>query len=210
MTKLLHSWGMNTNPITQLEQFRQEVYHTFDHRADAATELLDALTGNITARSVVELSLAPSFRRTYSSVYVAIGACFAITQPEDRRRREQTLLRLIAAHLAPPERRKFWLFGMDATAIPRIFARTLPDRGFVHCANPIGGNKPITIGHQYSLARVLARQVARGGPGLDRALALAAHPDAGDRAASRRSPSRHPDDGRPVAFSRRSVRPGRG
>ena len=146
MTKLLHSWGMNTNPITQLEQFRQEVYHTFDHRADAATELLDALTGNITARSVVELSLAPSFRRTYSSVYVAIGACFAITQPEDRRRREQTLLRLIAAHLAPPERRKFWLFGMDATAIPRIFARTLPDRGFVHCANPIGGNKPITMG----------------------------------------------------------------
>ena len=163
MTKLLHSWGMNTNPITQLEQFRQEVYHTFDHRVDAATELLDALTGNITARSVVELSLAPSFRRTYSSVYVAIGACFAITQPEDRRRREQTLLRLIAAHLAPPERRKFWLFGMDATAIPRIFARTLPDRGFVHCANPIGGNKPITIGHQYSLLAYLPAKL----PGVD-------------------------------------------
>ena len=146
---------MNTNPITQLEQFRREVYHSFDHRPDAAMELLDALTGNTAARSVVELSLAPGFRRTYSSVYAAIGACFTITKAEQRRHREQTLLRLIAAHLAQSQRRKFWLFGMDATAIPRIFARTLPDRGFVHCANPIGGNKPITIGHQYSLLAYL-------------------------------------------------------
>ena len=146
---------MNTNPITQLEQFRLEVYHSFDHRADATMEVLDALTGNISARSVVELSLAPDFRRTYSSVYAAIGACFTIAEPEHRRRREQTLLRLIAAHLTPPQPRRFWLFGMDATAIPRIFAPTLPDRGFVHCANPIGGNKPITIGHQYSLLACL-------------------------------------------------------
>jgi hypothetical protein len=146
---------MNTNPITQLEQFRLEVYHSFDHRADATMEVLDALTGNTSARSVVELSLAPDFRRTYSSVYAAIGACFTIAKPEHRRRREQTLLRLIAAHLTAPQPRKFWLFGMDATAIPRIFAPTLPDRGFVHCANPIGGNKPITIGHQYSLLACL-------------------------------------------------------
>ena len=104
---------------------------------------------------MVELSLAPDFRRTYSSVYAAIGACFTITKPEHRRRREETLLRLIAAYLAQSQRRKFWLFGMDATAIPRKFARTSPDRGFVHCANPICGNKPITIGHQYSLLAYL-------------------------------------------------------
>ena len=154
---------MNTNLITQLEQFRLEVYHSFDHRADAAMDVLDALTGNTSARSVVELSLAPDFRRTYSSVYAAIGACFTITKPEHRRRREETLLRLIAAYLAQSQRRKFWLFGMDATAIPRSFARTLPDRGFVHCANPIGGNKPITIGHQYSLLAYLPDKL----PGVD-------------------------------------------
>jgi hypothetical protein len=154
---------MNTNPIAQLEQFRLEVYHSFDHCADATMEVLDALTGNTTARSVVELSLAPNFRRTYSSVYAAIDACFAITKEEHRRRREQTLLRLIATHLTPPQRRKFWLFGMDATAIPRIFAPTLPDRSFVHCANAIGGNKPITIGHQYSLLAYLPDKL----PGVD-------------------------------------------
>jgi hypothetical protein len=126
-------------------------------------EVLDALTGNTSARSVFELSLTSGFRRTYSSVYAAIGECFTITKPEHRRRREEMLLRLIAAYLAQSQRRKFWLFGMDATAMPRIFAQTLPDRGFVHCANPIGGNKPITIGHQYSLLAYLPDKQ----PGVD-------------------------------------------
>ncbi|MCX6029542.1 MAG: transposase [Chloroflexi bacterium] len=146
---------MNTNTSTQLEQFRLAVYHSFARRADAAMELLDALTGNQQARSVVELSLAPGFRRTYSSVYAAVGKCFTITKAEHRRRCEETLLRLIAARLARPQRRKFWLFGIDATSVSRIFAPTLPDRGYVHCANPIGGNKPITLGHQYSLLAYL-------------------------------------------------------
>jgi len=48
------------NPITQLEQFRLEVYHSFDHRADATMEVLDALTGNTSARSVVELRVCES------------------------------------------------------------------------------------------------------------------------------------------------------
>jgi len=146
---------MNTNASQQLEQFRLEVYHSFDRRADATMELLDALAGNRQARSVVELSLAPDFRRTYSSVYVAVGECFTITEAEHRRQREQTLLWLIATRLAQPQRRKFWLFGIDATSVARVFAPTLPDRGFVHCANPIGGNKPITLGHQYSLLAYL-------------------------------------------------------
>lgn len=146
---------MNTNTSTQLEQFRLTVYHSFARRADAAMELLDALTGNTTARSVVELSLAPGFRRTYSSVYAAVAKCFTCTKAAQRRRCEETLLRLVALRLAQPQRRKYWLFGIDATSVPRIFAPTLPDRGYVHCANPIGGNKPITLGHQYSLLAYL-------------------------------------------------------
>jgi hypothetical protein len=155
---------MNTNTSTQLEQFRQAVYHSFDRRADATMELLDALAGNRQARSVVELSLAPDFRRTYSSVYAAVGECFTITKAAHRREREQMLLRLIAVRLARPRWRKFWLFGIDATSVPRVFAPTLPDRGFVHCANPIGGNKPITLGHQYSLLAYLPDKLPGGEP----------------------------------------------
>jgi len=146
---------MNTNATQQLTEFRLDVYGSFDRRADATMELLDALAGNRQARSVVELSLAPDFRRTYSSVYAAVGECFVITKAEQRRQREATLLWLIARRLTRPQRRKFWLFGIDATSLARVFAPTLPDRGYVHCANPIGGNKPITLGHQYSLLAYL-------------------------------------------------------
>ena len=54
--------------ITQLKQFRQQVYTFFPERADALMDLLDALSGNTHARSVIELSLNPLFRRGYSSV----------------------------------------------------------------------------------------------------------------------------------------------
>jgi hypothetical protein len=60
---------MNQEPITQLQQFRVELYHTFTRRADAVFELVDALSGDIQTRSPAELSLSGSFRRQYASVY---------------------------------------------------------------------------------------------------------------------------------------------
>ncbi|MCP5097702.1 MAG: hypothetical protein GY943_19315 [Chloroflexi bacterium] len=36
------------------------------------------------------------------------------------------------------------------TAQPRQFAHTLADRGIVYQPTLIKGNKPVTIGHQYS------------------------------------------------------------
>jgi len=140
--------------ILQLEQFRRQVYHSFDRRADATMDLLDALSSNTGARSVVELSLNPHFRREYSSVFDAIDNFFQASSPEqapaERRHKERGLMRIIAHRLPQPRARSFWLFGTDATSIPRRFAHTVPDRGFVYQPNSIGGNKPITIGHQSS------------------------------------------------------------
>ena len=56
--------------ITQLKQFRQQVYQSFSDRADALMDLVDELSSNTTARSVTELSLSPLFRREYSSLPV--------------------------------------------------------------------------------------------------------------------------------------------
>ena len=39
----------------QLEQFREDVYEAFPKRRDTLMDLLDALSSNTTARSVVEL-----------------------------------------------------------------------------------------------------------------------------------------------------------
>lgn len=140
--------------ISQLNQFRQELYEAFDLRRDALMELIDALSSTPNARSVVELSLSPFFRREYSSVHDAIACLFQPVEPEkteeERRAAEQKWVRMIAPYLPEPQRRKFWLFGTDVVPIPRPFARTLADCTFVHQPNTLRGNKPVTIGHDYS------------------------------------------------------------
>ena len=145
--------------LRQLEQFRLQVYDSFDHRPDALMDLIDAIASNTTARSVVELSLNPHFRREYSSVYDAIDHFFQASSPEqaavERRQKEQDLMRIIVQTLPVPQGRSFWLFGMDATSVARQYAPTLPDRGFVYQPNPIAGNKPVTIGHQFSVLALL-------------------------------------------------------
>ncbi len=57
--------------IEQLTQFRQDLYDCFDPRQDTVMDLLDALASNISARTTVELSLNPLFRRDYSALYKA-------------------------------------------------------------------------------------------------------------------------------------------
>jgi len=141
--------------IAQLTQFRQQVYQSFSSRADALMDLVDALSSNTAARSVAELSLSSLHRREYSALYDGIDNFFQATSSEtavaERREVAQGLTRLVAAQLSSPEQRKFWLFGTDVTPLARPFARTLGDRTFVHQPNTIRGNKPIAIGHQYSV-----------------------------------------------------------
>jgi hypothetical protein len=145
--------------IAQLVEFRQSMYQQFDNRADTLMDLVDALSGNTTAQSVVELSLQPSFRRGYSSLFYAIADYFDPGCAEEaaakRRAEEGKLLRLIVPYIPRPQRRKFWLLGVDVTPWRRQFAQTLADRGYVYYPNAIRGNKPVTIGHQYSLLAVL-------------------------------------------------------
>src|SRR3990172_2452490 len=133
---------MNTKESTsQLEQFRQQVYQNFNNRADTLMELLDALSSNTSAASVVELSLNPAFRRSYTALYTAVAEA-ALDEAD--------LARLVATHLPRPSQLPFWLFGVDVTSQPRPFSRTLADRSLVYQPNPIQGNKPVTVGHQYS------------------------------------------------------------
>ena len=133
---------MNTKTYTQeLEQFRQQLYQNFNNRADTLMELVDAICSNPDARSVVEYSLTPCFRRSYSTIFQAI---------KEMEWDELMIARLVVPFLPRPRQRLYWLLATDVTPQPRPFARTLPDRGMVHQPNPIKGNKPITVGHQYS------------------------------------------------------------
>lgn len=109
-------------------------------------ELVDAICSNPQARSVVEYSLTSCFRRSYSTIFKAI---------DEMEMDELAIAHLLAAYLPRPQQRPFWLLGVDVTPQPRQFAYTLPDRGLVYQPNPIKGNKPVTIGHQYSTTALL-------------------------------------------------------
>lgn len=153
----------------QLEQFRRELYASVPRRADAFMEVVDALSSNTAGRSVVELSLNPCFRHAYSSVYDAIDyfvkAVANPQQAEDARNlREQQITRLIVPYVPVPRQCGFWLLGIDVTPAPRPFAHTLQDRGFVYQPNCIRGNRPVTIGHQYSALVAFPEKAHRTDP----------------------------------------------
>ena len=93
----------------QLIQFRQGLYQNFNNRADTLMDLVDAMCSNSTARSVVEYSLTPCFRRTHTALYKAVTEC---------RWGEQQLARLLAPYLPHPWQRSFWLLGVDVTPQP--------------------------------------------------------------------------------------------
>jgi hypothetical protein len=124
-------------------------------------DLLDALASNTAARSVVELSLSPAFRRGHASVFDAIDAFFAPTDfridaEAECAKLEQRLRRVVADLVpGPTDERPFWLGAVDALPISRRSAPTLYDRSYVHEADGIPGRRPVTIGHEYSLATAL-------------------------------------------------------
>jgi hypothetical protein len=107
----------------------------------------------------VELSLSPLFRRGYGSVRDATVHFFQASSPEqvpaERRAWEKGLARLIGRYLPTPQRRTFWLLGADVVPVPRPFAQTLEDRSYVYQPNLVAGNKPVTIGHHYSVTALL-------------------------------------------------------
>jgi hypothetical protein len=145
--------------ISQVQQFRQALYQLLPSRPDTLLDLLDALSGSPEARSVVELSRSPLFRRAYSSITDAIDEFFQAGSPDQatvaRQAWNHNLARLIGRYVPAPQSRRFWLFGTDVVPVSRPFARTLEDRAFVYQPNPVGSNKPVTIGHHYSLLAFL-------------------------------------------------------
>jgi hypothetical protein len=57
---------------------------------------------------------------------------------------------LLRRYLPPPQQRPFWLLLVDVTAQPRPYGKTVADRSMVYQPTVVKGNKPVTVGHQYS------------------------------------------------------------
>ncbi len=154
--------------VEAIVDFRNELHASFLFRADATMNLIDALSTNTSAHSPVELSLNPHFSRQHSSLHDALDNFLVPTAPEktkqERYENQQERMRIIAACYPEPVRCKFNLFVMDSTANPRPFANTLTDRGIIYSPNPAPGNKPIAVGHEYSVLAALPEKTEPNSP----------------------------------------------
>jgi hypothetical protein len=154
--------------IQQMVEFRENLHRTFAYRSDALMDLIDATGGNSSAKSVVELSLSSLFPRQHSSLHDAVDNFLVPSSPEkakeERHTQQQIRMRLIANQLPDPVQRNFYLFGLDTTGQPRPFAKSLADRGIQYHPNPAPGNKPIVVGHSYSVLAALPEKKDRTSP----------------------------------------------
>jgi DDE superfamily endonuclease len=147
--------------IAQFQDFRQKLYNCFESCSDACMDLLDALAGNTGANSIAELSLSPLFSRSYNSIYKAIKESFNTNiqetnnEVEVEEEKPNNLMRVVSELIDQPQERSFYLFATDTTPHPRLYAKTLVERGYIYQPNTIKGNKPITVGHCYSLLSIL-------------------------------------------------------
>ena len=142
--------------VNQFKKFREQIFNCFSNRADATMELLDATSGNLNARSVVELSLNSAFRRKYGSIRDAIENFHK--DEKQQTRIEHCLLE----HCDPiSESRPYCLLVLDCTPAPREYSPTLGDKGYVYKPTVVPGNTPITVGHQYSIMGFLPEKIEK-------------------------------------------------
>ena len=131
----------------EFEQFREKLDQSFNYRRDTVMELLDALAANTTARSPVELSLSPLFRREYSALYKGIQELSRTTQTDSTEASKsqksqqrggisrgnlgispaqiEARLQAISALIPTPQQKQFYLWALDVTPLPRPYAKTL-------------------------------------------------------------------------------------
>ena len=118
--------------------------------------LIDALSSHAhLVDSVVKLSQAECFKRKYSSITDAI-ADGAVQMDWSH------FMQLIAQYTQDEEKPPINPFVIDCTPQPRLFSRKLTERSIIHAPNPAPGNKPICVGHQYSICARLPQDKATG------------------------------------------------
>jgi hypothetical protein len=141
--------------VAKTQHFRNRLFRLFKFRASATMDLIDALAGS-SHESMVKVSLSPLFRRKYPSITDVADNMFrskAETNLSDEELQKEHLKisHLLTGECPPPGNRGFTLLATDCTAKPRIYSSTVTDRTIVHAPNHVPGQKPITVGHEYSL-----------------------------------------------------------
>ncbi len=148
--------------VPEFLKWRRLLYSALGSRRSSIIELLDSNASNLQASSVAELSLNPLFRRNYNSLYKGIQEFLPTQTNPNYQKAVDDLFSVISATVPTPTSRQFYLFGVDVTPCPRPYSATLADKTYIYQPNAIKGNKPINIGHAYSVVAALPERGETG------------------------------------------------
>jgi hypothetical protein len=118
-----------------LHAFRYSFYDCLHRRGDALFELTDAILTADAAPSPVHLSLQPSHRRGWGSLYAALRWGRIDTE---------ALRRLLARY--PLAGSTTLVYAVDVSVWPRSDAETSPERGFYYHPSRHSAGQPIVDG----------------------------------------------------------------
>lgn len=107
--------------------WRSQLHSALSSRRSSVMDLLDSLSSNCQAATVVELSLNPLFRRDYNSLYQGIQDFLPTPNQADYQKAVDGLFAVVSATVPEPVNRPFYLFGVDVTPCPRPYSATLAD-----------------------------------------------------------------------------------
>src|SRR5256886_1197478 len=141
--------------LTTLQQFRQEIYNSFERAGDSLFNSVDALISESQAQSFPELSLSAFFPRSWSSLYKAFKRGGI-----DRKRLQDIFIK----YHPYQDGEKRLILGIDATSIERPFSGTSHERTAMPMPNiPHATPKKstaITFGWKYSTVTVLPEETS--------------------------------------------------
>ena len=125
--------AMDSSALDTFRAFRSSLYNCLHRRADALFELTDALLTAEAVPSPVHLSLQPSHRRGWGSLYDALSR---------GRIDAQALRRLLAHH--PLAASETPVYAVDVSVWDRCDAESSPERGYYYHPSRHSAGQPIS------------------------------------------------------------------
>src|ERR687893_227250 len=136
---------MDSSALETFRAFRSSLYKCLYRRADALFELTDAILTAEAVPSPVHLSLQPSHRRGWGSLYDALS----------RGRIDAQALRRLLAHYPLAGSETTPVYAVDVSVWDRCDAECSPERGFYYHPSRHSAGQPIVAGWAYQFVAQL-------------------------------------------------------
>jgi len=130
--------SLNESNFTRIRNFRQQYSRCFLKRRDAMCSLVEAVKQTSHLNSFVELSLAPTFRHQWHSIYAVTDAEIDVEK-----------LNLLCLEQVP--QRESLYYALDVMNVRRAESETLKDRKVCHGAKREAFGNGVVLGLPYSL-----------------------------------------------------------